>query len=1206
MFAVSSAVSLALVLVIALRLHFHSLVQTHCGNALTGRHWSYRNWMYDSEFWPSISAAIGDNMPERAIWRVTIAVMGGLFALSYVQLHRFYVAVEHDSKWRKVCTAVGVMALLRVVGAYGYTFIASFEQLFYHELSFAGYIVAGAGIQIMQVLLARRHQRFVSNGRGELSYKLKLLCLVGQTLAVCGVVKFFAFDHQACVRGAYSVSTMFEWTFAIFNLAFDATMYFELADMNIVIGTGGAGDHQATPTPVKWALTSAPAGLMWAAEIVLGYVFVGSFLQMVQQVYFIPMVAMQFTSEVCLALTPPLVTLGLSFLPSVKHLAAGELTISQIVHLQKWLVGMGALSVLCLFHIDLVAQRERKIVLAAIGPHVLLPLFRVRSLAASAKVAVLSRRESEDGSAMLSRAAAEHFRLCYALPFGFVTSIILRWWGISLDPIFGDFLYNAFAIVVFCVVLFFGPFQQLCFDNAQLQPGSSERHTSPGTPQGGLVSSLFVGVLFGFTLMIASAPGTLARYVAVDPLTDWWVGLFVIGAFLSGILSASSIKIERVARHHTMLSALTVLSTAVLYYGTTQSNRYTQVRADALEDWSMEEFSGSPKLAFFGGLVLVFCLGVFWPHACAWDFGFSPDMLAGPVEPVATVSPTSPRSIVARDALVFFAVVAVIVAGVYTVCFPFVPGGFLMRDRMDIVLFSCAVAVVIAAGATRRLSAHGTRQESRHDRSATKDTSVRSVGTTMCACTLLVCVIRWIGFHDAGTPVPIMGKVEVTTAIWTIHFSQDNYGVDSMSRLTEDVRMTGANVVGLLESDMQRITNGNRDIVEYMAYHLGFPHTDYGPTTLDGTFGCALISRFPITEVKRMVLPSPMGELACLIHAKLNVGPGMPLFNVYVGHWGNTEHVQDLVLQSQILGQLALHNAGPSVFLGYLTTHVGYHNYYRMIQSDGEEEDHIMRVTNNPNRIDMDDGTKTMMLEDRGARLPRIPVSKQRTGLFRDCARDLLRGHNQLTVSDPRVIERHREARNVSPIDGPVPSTHYWKAYALKTPFYGDVNRVHTLVGDGATMSDELRSMFALTAMSENVQFEVEKDYSGFDHVQLGPEAASYARLQKAAEIHALHLTRGFHQGPIAPKAPAVLREDVDKIEKNGYNERTAYSVVYHYVNTDRVTQSHPRREYEDRYCQQMLYRDMVLRDWYRILDIDELSDTELQIGKFTIVARDH
>lgn len=73
-------------------------------------------------------------------------------------------------------------------------------------------------------------------------------------------------------------------------------------------------------------------------------------------------------------------------------------------------------------------------------------------------------------------------------------------------------------------------------------------------------------------------------------------------------------------------------------------------------------------------------------------------------------------------------------------------------------------------------------------------------------------------------------------------------------------------IIGLLESDTERVVMGNRDVVQYLAESLNM-YADYGPSTRDHTWGCAMLSKYPILKSTHFLLPSPNGELACAIHA---------------------------------------------------------------------------------------------------------------------------------------------------------------------------------------------------------------------------------------------------------------------------------------------------------------------------------------------------
>jgi len=124
-------------------------------------------------------------------------------------------------------------------------------------------------------------------------------------------------------------------------------------------------------------------------------------------------------------------------------------------------------------------------------------------------------------------------------------------------------------------------------------------------------------------------------------------------------------------------------------------------------------------------------------------------------------------------------------------------------------------------------------------------------------------------------------------------------------------------VVGLLESDLQRIIMGNRDTTQFLAEDLGM-YVDYGPGPNKHTWGAALLSKFPILNSTHHLLPSPVGELAPAIHATLDVYG--ELVDVFVFHSGQEEDPEDRRLQTEYLSKLIGSSPRPSILLSYLVT----------------------------------------------------------------------------------------------------------------------------------------------------------------------------------------------------------------------------------------------------------------------------------------------
>jgi len=115
---------------------------------------------------------------------------------------------------------------------------------------------------------------------------------------------------------------------------------------------------------------------------------------------------------------------------------------------------------------------------------------------------------------------------------------------------------------------------------------------------------------------------------------------------------------------------------------------------------------------------------------------------------------------------------------------------------------------------------------------------------------------------------------------------QQGYNEDGQKNFSEQlslIRRINADVIGLQESDTNRIAGGNVDIVRYFADRLDM-YSYYGPKVVPGTFGIALLSRYPIENPRTFYMYSEREQTATIV-ARINVGG--KLFNIYVTHLGN-------------------------------------------------------------------------------------------------------------------------------------------------------------------------------------------------------------------------------------------------------------------------------------------------------------------------------
>jgi hypothetical protein len=250
---------------------------------------------------------------------------------------------------------------------------------------------------------------------------------------------------------------------------------------------------------------------------------------------------------------------------------------------------------------------------------------------------------------------------------------------------------------------------------------------------------------------------------------------------------------------------------------------------------------------------------------------------------------------------------------VWVVAYAFVPGGPLVREHTDWVMLT--TMLLTGCGVFASLS---TKPATPRRRSLVDSGKSRSYYLYILAFLQLMSVsIAYLRF-PTNDYVPYHKDEKILTAgIWTIHFSLDNDMWSSEYRMRDVIKELEIDVIGLLESDLQRIIMGNRDTTQFLAEDLGM-YVDYGPGPNKHTWGAALLSKFPIVNSTHHLLPSPVGELAPAIEATLDVYG--ELVDVFVFHSGQEEDPEDRRLQSEYLSKLMGSSPRPSILLSYLVT----------------------------------------------------------------------------------------------------------------------------------------------------------------------------------------------------------------------------------------------------------------------------------------------
>lgn len=292
---------------------------------------------------------------------------------------------------------------------------------------------------------------------------------------------------------------------------------------------------------------------------------------------------------------------------------------------------------------------------------------------------------------------------------------------------------------------------------------------------------------------------------------------------------------------------------------------------------------------------------------------------------------------------------------IFTVAYAFVPYGFIWRERtwLILVLSLCCLGVYTRTLKSEKESEEGLKKN--EDWTPMKKDKMWIFGMVFfillsAAVGVIIRVSKpyyLLPYHHTNAlstdDVPHIDRETIrlikqdldgfpvlTAGIWTIHFSLDDKMYSSHKRMSNLIKEAGLDFVGLLESDTMRIVMGNRDAVQFIGEDLNM-YVDYGPSTRDHTWGCAFLSKYPILRSTHHLLPSPVGELACAIHATVLV-EGREI-DFLVSHNGQEEDPVDRFLQTTEIARLLNSSPNPAIFLGYVVARPKSSNYHILMKA---------------------------------------------------------------------------------------------------------------------------------------------------------------------------------------------------------------------------------------------------------------------------------
>ncbi|MGD2073095.1 MAG: endonuclease/exonuclease/phosphatase family protein [Candidatus Thorarchaeota archaeon] len=165
------------------------------------------------------------------------------------------------------------------------------------------------------------------------------------------------------------------------------------------------------------------------------------------------------------------------------------------------------------------------------------------------------------------------------------------------------------------------------------------------------------------------------------------------------------------------------------------------------------------------------------------------------------------------------------------------------------------------------------------------------------------------GFFSEPHPLP-SARESLRVMTYNIHQGYNTEGKINPWEILEPITRVDPHIIALQESDMNRITSTNVDIVRWLAHKLDM-YSYFGPGTNHQIYGVSLLSTFPLTNTDVYFLSS-IEDQRVLVRGDIEY-KGYPL-SIYVVHMGLSE--EDRTTQTAQILNILSDNSQDSILLG--------------------------------------------------------------------------------------------------------------------------------------------------------------------------------------------------------------------------------------------------------------------------------------------------